>query len=41
MKDELGAQIMKKFVRLRAKTYGDLKATMTKIKEQKAQKIVS
>ena len=44
MKDKLGGQITKEFVRLRAKTYNYLKdsnATMMKIKKQKAQKSVS
>ena len=44
MKDKLGGQITKEFVRLRAKTYSYLKdsnETMMKIKKQKAQKSVS
>ena len=41
MKDELGRKIMKKLLRLRAKSYNYLIDDGTKIKEQKAQKSVS
>ena len=41
MKDELGRKIMKKLLRLRAKSYNYLIDDGTKIKEQKARKSVS
>ena len=41
MKDELGGQLMKELVGLRAKTYSYLKEKAMKIKKQKAQKSVS
>ena len=39
MKDELGGQIMKEFVRLRAKTYGNLKDNNDEDKKVKATKM--
>ena len=41
MKDQLGGQIMNRFVRLRAKTYSYLKDNNDEEKKQKAQKSVS
>ena len=41
IRDELGGQIMKEFVGLRAKTYGCLKDNNDEDKKQKAQKSVS
>ena len=41
MKNELGGQIMKEFVGLRAKTYSCLKGSNNEDKKQKAQKSVS
>ena len=41
MKDELGKQIFKELVRLRAKKYSFLKEYMMKKKKQKAQKNMS
>ena len=41
MKDELGGQLMKELVGLRAKTYSYLKEKAMRIKKQKAQKSVS
>ena len=41
MNDELGGQIMKEFVGIRAKTYSFYKTTMILTKKQKAQKNVS
>ena len=39
MKYQLSGQIMKEFVKLRAKTYSYLKTTTMKIKKQKTQKL--
>ena len=41
MKDQLGGQIMNRFVRLRAKTYSYLKDNNDEEKKKKAQKTVS
>ena len=41
MKNELGGQIMKEFVGLRAKTYSCLKGSNNEDKKQNAQKSVS
>ena len=41
MEDELGVQIMKEIVGLKAKTYSSLKKAMIKIKKEKAQKSLS
>ena len=41
MKVDLGGNIMKEFLELRAKTHSYLKTTMMKIKKQKAQKSMS
>ena len=41
MKDELGGQLMKRFVGLAAKTYSYIKKTMKKKQQQKGQKSAS